>query len=44
MNQKVKIIDSMMGTGKTTFAIQFMNTAPNNQKFIYITLNFRSIN
>ncbi|PHD66011.1 hypothetical protein COF61_10405 [Bacillus toyonensis] len=34
---KVKIIDSIMGTGKTSWAIQYMNEAPPYQKFIYIT-------
>ncbi|MBE7124570.1 DEAD/DEAH box helicase family protein [Bacillus mycoides] len=34
---QVKIIDSIMGTGKTSWAIQHMNEAPLYQKFIYIT-------
>jgi hypothetical protein len=34
---KVKVIDSMMGTGKTSYAIQMMNKAPKIQKFIYVT-------
>jgi hypothetical protein len=36
-NRKVKVIDSMMGTGKTSYAIQMMNTAPKTQKFIFVT-------
>jgi hypothetical protein len=35
--KKVKVIDSMMGTGKTSYAIQLMQEAPLNQKFIYVT-------
>ncbi|AKR34233.1 DEAD/DEAH box helicase family protein [Bacillus cereus] len=34
---QVKIIDSIMGTGKTSWAIQYMNEAPSYKKFIYIT-------
>lgn len=34
---QVKIIDSIMGTGKTSWAIQYMNEAPLYKKFIYIT-------
>lgn len=34
---QVKIIDSIMGTGKTSWAIQHMNEAPLYKKFIYIT-------
>lgn len=34
---KVQIIDSMMGTGKTSYAIQLMQEAPITQKFIYVT-------
>ncbi|MCY7572457.1 hypothetical protein [Bacillus pumilus] len=33
----VKIIDSIMGSGKTTWAINKMNTASSSQKFVYIT-------
>lgn len=33
----VNIVDDIMGSGKTTFAIQMMNEAPREQKFIYIT-------
>lgn len=37
-NQKIKVIDSLMGTGKTSWAIQFMNEADaDSDKFIYIT-------
>ncbi|TKI85383.1 hypothetical protein FC699_30675, partial [Bacillus wiedmannii] len=34
---KINIIDSIMGSGKTSWAIQFMKNAPAYQKFIYIT-------
>lgn len=34
---KVTVIDSMMGRGKTSYAIQMMNTAPKEQKFLFIT-------
>lgn len=34
---KIKVIDSIMGSGKTSWAIQYMNAAPSNVKFIYIT-------
>lgn len=37
MSQRVRVIDSMMGTGKTTFAIQLMQSAEEYQKFIYVT-------
>ncbi|MDM5229342.1 DEAD/DEAH box helicase family protein [Cytobacillus sp. NJ13] len=33
----VTVIDSIMGAGKTSFAIQTMKNAPETQKFIYIT-------
>lgn len=33
----VNIVDDIMGSGKTSFAIQMMNEAPKHQKFIYIT-------
>lgn len=36
-DNKVTVIDSIMGTGKTSWAIQYMNDAPLYQKFIYIT-------
>jgi hypothetical protein len=32
---KVKVIDSYMGSGKTSFVIQEMNSCP-NQKYIYV--------
>ncbi|WP_249931495.1 DEAD/DEAH box helicase family protein [Rossellomorea marisflavi] len=35
--KKITIIDSIMGSGKTSWAIQHMNRSPNNKKFIYIT-------
>lgn len=34
---KIKIVDSLMGSGKTSWAIQYMNQAPVDKKFIYIT-------
>ena len=34
---KINIIDSIMGSGKTSWAIQYMKEAPAYQKFIYIT-------
>ncbi|NGY78801.1 hypothetical protein F6Y02_27315 [Bacillus megaterium] len=34
---KINIIDSIMGSGKTSWAIQYMKSAPAYQKFIYIT-------
>lgn len=34
---KVKIIDSIMGSGKTSWAIQFMNGSSLNKRFIFIT-------
>ncbi|PAE06410.1 hypothetical protein CHI12_16605 [Terribacillus saccharophilus] len=33
----IKIIDSIMGSGKTSWAIQFMNEADTEKNFIYIT-------
>lgn len=33
----VKVIDSIMGSGKTSYAIQLMQEAPPEQKFIYVT-------
>ncbi|MTH53532.1 hypothetical protein GKZ89_08885 [Bacillus mangrovi] len=34
---KINIIDSIMGSGKTSWAIQYMNEAPISKRFIYIT-------
>jgi len=34
---KINIIDSIMGSGKTSWAIRYMKNAPAYQKFIYIT-------
>lgn len=34
---KINVIDSVMGSGKTSWAIQYMNAAPVAEKFIYIT-------
>lgn len=33
----VNIIDDIMGSGKTSYAIQMINEAPQDQKFVYIT-------
>jgi hypothetical protein len=33
----VKVIDSMMGMGKTSYAIQMMKEGEINQKFIFVT-------
>ncbi|WP_246603135.1 hypothetical protein [Sporosarcina aquimarina] len=35
--KSIKVIDSIMGSGKSSWAIQHMNNAPARQKFIYIT-------
>ncbi|MFF2500188.1 hypothetical protein [Peribacillus sp. NPDC058075] len=35
--KNINIADSIMGSGKTSWAIQYMNEAPIFQKFIYIT-------
>lgn len=35
--KNINIVDSIMGSGKTSWAIQYMNEAPISQKFIYIT-------
>ncbi|CAM4393629.1 hypothetical protein BAMA_13045 [Bacillus manliponensis] len=35
--KKINIIDSIMGSGKTSWAIQFMKNAPEYRKFMYIT-------
>lgn len=34
---KITVIDAIMGSGKTSWAIQYMNEAPQLEKFIYIT-------
>lgn len=34
---KVTVIDSVMGSGKTTWAFQYMNEAPADKRFIFIT-------
>lgn len=36
-NKTATIVDSIMGSGKTTWAIQFMNETSKAQKFIYVT-------
>lgn len=35
--RNVSVIDAVMGAGKTTFMLEYINEAPANQKFIYIT-------
>lgn len=35
--KKVIVLDSIMGTGKTSYAIQLMKEAPDTQRFIYVT-------
>lgn len=37
MTTKINVIDSIMGSGKTSYAIQRMNEAPAEERFIYIT-------
>jgi hypothetical protein len=37
MRKTVTMIDSMMGTGKTSYAIQIMKETEINQKFIFVT-------
>jgi hypothetical protein len=37
MSNTVKVLDSLMGTGKTSYAIQLMKEADINQKFIFVT-------
>jgi len=34
---KVTVVDSIMGSGKTSWALQFINDSPGDKKFIYIT-------
>jgi hypothetical protein len=34
---KIKVVDSIMGSGKTSWAIQYMDEADKDRKFIYIT-------
>lgn len=36
-NERIKLVDSPMGTGKTSWAIQYINELPEEQKVIYIT-------
>lgn len=33
----IKVVDQIMGSGKTEAAITYMNSAPNYQRFIYVT-------
>lgn len=35
--EKVKVIDAVMGAGKTTWALDYIDRAPTTEKFIYIT-------
>lgn len=41
VNNKIEIIDSIMGSGKTTGIIKWMNSHP-NYKYVYITFTIRS--
>jgi len=34
---KITVVDAIMGSGKTSWAVQYMNEAPASKKFIYIT-------
>ena len=34
---KINVVDSIMGSGKTSWSIQHMNVAPEDKNFIYIT-------
>ena len=36
-NMEVKVIDSMMGSGKSESMIKLMNSSNEDEKFIYIT-------
>ncbi len=36
-NVSVNVIDSVMGSGKTSYAIQMMQEAPRTRKFLYVT-------
>lgn len=35
--KKINVVDSIMGSGKTSWAVQYMNAAPASEKFVYIT-------
>ncbi len=37
MEDRIKVIDSPCGTGKTSWAIDYINSLPDDQKIIYIT-------
>lgn len=37
MGKKITVIDSIMGSGKTSWALQYINESPAYKKFIYIT-------
>lgn len=37
MSNRIKIVDSFMGSGKTTWAINYINSLPDDKKIIYIT-------
>lgn len=37
IQKQINIVDSIMGSGKTSWAIQYLKEAPTYQKFIYIT-------
>ena len=37
MKKSIKIVDSIMGSGKTSAAINFMNEAPSDERFMFVT-------
>lgn len=37
MNTKIKVVDSVMGSGKSTAAINYINDAGDNEKFLFVT-------
>lgn len=40
----IKVIDSIMGSGKTSWAIQMMQQAPSTMRFIYVTPTLDEVN
>lgn len=37
MGSKIFVVDEMMGTGKTSAAINYMNMAPDSERFMFVT-------
>lgn len=37
VNKEITVVDSIMGSGKTSWAFQYIDSAPRNTKFIFIT-------